>query len=218
MTATAQSTGSFWRGLLAGLGLGLVFVLTPVLCLGGDRLRELAMLAQPVWIQAQDLATTNLQGSILPFGAVLVFYLWQLRALSKQLQEPRPPLDAVSRRDQLLDLSASLFFGIGVIWTAVGMRDALLYSLGDPGLAAREGAFSILQRLIEGGILIALSTTIVGSVGGYLMRVARAVCVGDRLNTLYFEASQQPIERSNATLERIEALLTRGAATRGGVD
>jgi len=104
----------------------------------------------------------------------------------------------------LLDLSATLFVGIGVIWTAIGMRDALIYGLGDPVVSATAGAFSVLQRLVDGGILLALSTTIVGGAGGYLMRVIKSVVLGEKLTALYMHESQRPAEASLATLQRIE--------------
>ena len=39
----------------------------------------------------------------------------------------------------------------------------------------------MLERMIDGGILLALSTTIFGGVGGYMMRVYKAVTLGARL-------------------------------------
>jgi hypothetical protein len=161
-----------------------------------------------MWSRLQDLATTNLKLSLLPFALVLLSYCWLLPALAVELAAPQPALERVIRRDQLLELCASLFLGIGVIWTAVGMRDALLFSLGDPALAAREGAFSVLQRLIEGGILIALSSTIVGGAGAYLMRLLKSLLLGRRLNAVYLSASRQPLLDGIAALGRIEEVLS----------
>jgi hypothetical protein len=48
----------------------------------------------------------------------------------------------------------------------------------------------VLQRLVDGGILTALSTTILGGVGGYLMRVTKGLYLGARLNR-YYEAQDQ---------------------------
>ena len=57
-----------------------------------------------------------------------------------------------TRQSHEVDIWINLFFGIGVIWTAIGMRGALLEGLGDLNSqsAARLGAFSILQRLVDG--------------------------------------------------------------------
>ena len=64
--------------------------------------------------------------------------------------------------------------------------------------------------LAHGGILLALSTTIVGGLGGYLMRVAKSILVGQQLNRVYMEANQAPVLEGLATLNRIEqALLQR---------
>ncbi len=205
------TSGSFLRGLLIGLGLGVATTVTPVLLLGGEAAAALAMGLPRLALQLQGLATTNLQGSILPFGAVLLFYLWQWRALGNELRQSPACVERISRLDQLLELCASLFFGIGVVWTAIGMRDAMLNSLGGNALADSAGAFSVLQRLIEGGILTALSTTIVGSIGGYLMRVAKSLAHGDALNALYLAASERALRDNNATLVRIERLLAETA-------
>lgn len=202
---------------MIGVGVGLVFVLAPVLLLGGDRVRELLLIAYPLWSRLQDLATTNLRASLLPFALVLLCFCWQLRALVVDLAAPEPPLERIIRREQLLDLSASLFFGIGVIWTAIGMRNALLYGLAEVTPTGGDGAFSILQRLIEGGILVALSSTIVGGAGGYLMRVLKSLLAGPGLNALYLDAGRQPVHQNTAALRRIEALLAaRGAEEQSG--
>ena len=100
----------------------------------------------------------------------------------------------VMRREQLLDLCASLFFGIGVIWTAIGMRGALLFALGDTSQVTADSGMAVLQRLVEGGILLALSTTIVGGIGGYLMRAGKQLLYGRQLAALYLEASRPPPE------------------------
>ena len=68
---------------------------------------------------------------------------------------------------------------LALFWTAIGMRSALVYALGDPETTAADGAFNLLRNLVDGGILIALSTTIFGGVGGYLMRVSKTVFVGN---------------------------------------
>lgn len=156
-----------------------------------------------------DYVATNLQGSALPFLAVMAVYIVQFRRLLARLAGDDPQAEAVVRGDQNLDLCATLFFGIGVIWTAIGMRDALLHALGDGGAVAAEGAFAVLQRLVDGGILLALSTTIVGGVGGYLMRAVKAVVLGEQLALVYLSESRR-LERANlAVLHRIEARLSR---------
>ena len=154
----------------------------------------------------------NLRGSVFPFAAVLLAFMLQLQRLQRLLAQLRPELDQVVRHEQLLDLCANLFFGVGVIWTAVGMREALMHGLGDPSGAANAGAFTILQRLVDGGILLALSTTIVGGIGGYLMRLVKSLALGQQLAALYLQETQRPAEANLAALQRIEGLLQEPGA------
>jgi hypothetical protein len=207
-----QQTGSFVVGLAWGFIIGFALMLVPVLWLGAGGTGQLYSDLAPGLHQLWAVASENLQGSILPFVAVLFVYLQQMQKLNSLLAAPQPELEGVLRHEQLVDLCAILFFGIGVIWTAIGMRDALLHALGDPGAAAAEGAFAMLQRLVDGGILLALSTTIVGGIGGYLMRAIKSISVGRAMNGLYMRAAQQPVEENLATLRRIEALLENTAS------
>jgi hypothetical protein len=122
------------------------------------------------------------------------------------------PQDEISQLEHLNDVWTSLFFGIGVIWTAIGMRSALLYALGDPGVATQDGATAVLQRLVEGGILTALTTTIVGGVGGYVMRVLKSSLLGTRLSRFYEEHEQGHANRVEALLSDIRASLDMASA------
>lgn len=202
-----EQRGSFVLGLAWGAVIGFAAMLAPVLWLGTQDTADLYSRAAPWLYQVWALASVNLQGSVLPFAVVLVAYWIQLQRLHRLFSVPEPDLESVARHEQLLDLCANLFFGIGVIWTAIGMRNALLFALGDPGVTAAEGAFAILQRLVDGGLLLALSTTIVGGVGGYIMRAIKSVSLGRAITRLYMRASQQPDEDNLAALQRIETLL-----------
>ena len=122
----------------------------------------------------------NLGWSLPVFAGVLALYVHSLDRLRSALRQEAPP-DEVSQADHLTDVWTSLFFGVGVIWTAIGMRGALIYALGDPDATLQQGAFAILERMVNGGILLALSTTIFGGVGGYLMRVYKALTLGAKL-------------------------------------
>ena len=199
--------GSFLVGLGWGVVIGFALMVTPVLWLGADSTMNLYGRAAPRLDQLWQLISLNLQGSIVPFIVVLLAYWVQLHQLRHLLAEREPPLIRVVRHEQLLDLCANLFFGIGVIWTAIGMRDALLFALGDPGVTASGGAFAMLQRMVDGGILLALSTTIVGGIGGYLMRAIKSIALGEKLNAAYMCASQAPVAENLAALRRIEHLL-----------
>lgn len=151
----------------------------------------------------------NLHGSAPLFLLVLMCFGVQLVRLHTLLAGTGTSMARIFRHEQLMDLCANLFFGIGVIWTAIGMRDALLFALGDVGAATDQGAFSVLQRLVDGGILLALSTTIVGGIGGYLMRAVKLVLLGQRLAFVYLRAQTGQADEELAALQRIEHLLHR---------
>ncbi len=204
MHAANRQSGGFLGGMLWGLAVALIVLLSP--SLGSEPVAS-AGLAGEKLNQGWQLAQEHLQGSILPFAVVLLAYLVQLHRLENLLGTAEPPIAQVARREQLLDLCANLFFGIGVIWTAIGMRDALLHSLGDPAASASAGAFTVLQRLVDGGILLALSTTIVGGIGGYLMRTLKSVLLGQQLTACYLQESRRPAADTLASLHRIEQLL-----------
>jgi hypothetical protein len=213
VAAITPARGSFLYGAISGLGLSLVLLaLLP---------RWLHFSASTAWPEALqtlwNLAQLNLQGAIIPFVLLLVCYLGLLYRLQSVLGSGQPELSQVLRLEQLLDLTATLFFGVGVIWTAVGMRGALLHGLGDPGAGIGEGAFAVLQRLVDGGILLALSTTIVGGMGGYLMRLIKTLWLGAALNAVYMREQQQRLDGGMASLQRIEELLLSGAVQPGAV-
>ena len=213
MSSRQAPCGSFLMGLTWGAIIGFAAMLTPVLWLGTEGTVTLYGRIAPVLHGLWSMASHNLQGSVLPFAVVLLAYTIQLNRLRGLLSGDSPELERVVRHEQLLDLCANLFFGIGVIWTAIGMRDALLYALADPGAAASLGAFAVLQRLVDGGILLALSTTIVGGIGGYLMRAVKSILLGQELNALYIRASERDAHQNLAALRRIESLLDRAAGS-----
>lgn len=88
------------------------------------------------------------------------------------------------------------------------MRSALLYAIGEPESAAQAGAFTILTRLVDGGILTALTTTIVGGIGGYLMRVIKSSSLGNRLNHYYERLEQRHADRVELLLSDIKDSLS----------
>lgn len=141
------------------------------------------------WLQARwHWVFENLRWSIVPFTAVFTLYLVALHQLAGAVRR-RADIERVGQAEHWVELWTGTFFGIGVIWTAIGMRSALLAGLGglDAETAAQQGAFAILRQLVDGGILLALSTTIVGGIGGYLMRVYKNMRVGAMLRRYYAE-------------------------------
>ena len=73
----------------------------------------------------------------------------------------------------------------------------------------------MLQRLVDGGILLALSTTIFGGVGGYLMRVYKSMSLGSLLQQQYDQAARVDTAEMRQSLSRIELhLRDRGGSVR----
>lgn len=193
-------------GFLPGLGLGAVVALAAVALVnpsaasgnGGDEL--------VAWIGL------NLGHSSWLFAAVLVLFVVHLMRL-RRLLESACEARAVVELDQLTDVWIHLFIGIGVIWTAVGMRGALQLALADPDHALAESAGSVLQKLVDGGILLALSTTIVGAVGGYLLRLAKTLYAGAALHEFYEALQHDELRELLATVQRLERSLGAGSST-----
>ena len=192
----------FLSGLLLGMMLSLVTGLIVVYLLLVLDIVSVAVVDTPALQAVSEWVRRNLGLSVLPFGVTLALYLRSLRALARRLDE-HSPQNEIGQLEHLTDVWTSLFFGIGVIWTAIGMRSALLYALGDPSLAAQSGAFVILTRLVDGGILTALTTTIVGGIGGYLMRVIKSSYLGTRLSRYYEDQEQRHAARVEQLLQEI---------------
>jgi len=201
----------FLQGLLAGAfgtllgGTALLYTLARLEVI---RLHDTAISAPGDWL---DWAYTNLGSSIPVFAGLLLAFFITLGRLRHCLDDDRP-VDKVVQLDQLTDIWTTLFFGTGVIWTAIGMRSALIFALGDRDVALQEGAFAMLERMIDGGILLALSTTIFGGIGGYLMRVYKTVTLGSRLQQRYDQAARADTSEMRESLQRIERHLGGGRA------
>ena len=88
-----------------------------------------------------------------------------------------------------------------------GLSAKVVVVAGGGGIGA-----ATVQRLVEGGILTALTTTIVGGVGGYLMRVIKSSLLGTRLSRFYEEQEQQHASRVEALLCEIRASVDAGRA------
>lgn len=199
----------FFNGLLLGMTLSFITGLLAVYLLTVLGVMSVSILEVPRIQVLFEWSRRNLGLSVLPFGITLGLYIHSLRSMHQRLDD-NPPLEKISQLEHLNDVWTSLFFGIGVIWTAIGMRSALLHALGDPGVATQAGATAVLQRLVEGGILTALTTTIVGGVGGYLMRVIKSSLLGTRLSRFYEEQEQQHASRVEALLCEIRASVDAG--------
>ena len=196
----------FVQGLTAGAvgsligGSAILYVLSRsrIVTFSDDRLPSLSY-----WL---DWAYLNLGLSIPVFALLLLAFFFSLKRLRSKLDNEQP-VNQIVQLDHLTDIWTTLFFGTGVIWTAIGMRSALIYALGDPETTVSEGAFAILERMVDGGILLALSTTIFGGIGGYLMRVYKTIALGARLQQRYDQAARIDTSSMRDSLERIEQQL-----------
>ena len=193
----------FFRGLAAG-GLGTLLGASATLYtlsrVGWIHFGETPISSPGDWLH---WAYINLGSSIPVFAVLLLAYFITLGRLRKALKEERPITDIV-HYDNLADIWTTLFFGAGVIWTAIGMRSALIFALADRTAAIEQGAFAMLERMIDGGILLALSTTIFGGVGGYVMRVYKTITLGTALQQQYDKAARADTSEMRASLQRIE--------------
>ena len=142
----------------------------------------------------------HLRLSIIPFGLLLALYSFLIIRLRMLLAQQKAEPAQLSFYDRLLNVTISAFFGVGVIWTAVGMESALVEALAgiDQGQQADHilSAGQLLERLVNGGLLLALSTTIFGGVCGYLLRLLRIMLLGKRWDQFIFQE-----EQSNETAE-----------------
>lgn len=169
----------FLQSLLGGLVSGLVLAAALLYVLQGIGLVEVHWGQAPVVASMLAWLDENFGSSLFVFAALLLGFCHQLSALVKALG--RDENAHIALLEQRLELLITLFFGTGVIYTAIGMRGALLYALGGEGSLADSAADEVLSDLVNGGILVALSTTILGGLGGYLMRVVRVWATGPAL-------------------------------------
>jgi hypothetical protein len=132
----------------------------------------------PVVTHQISVLWVNLGSSSIVFGAVLCGFFYSMSRLRAALAR----LDDVESRywSKMNLITINLFFGVGVIYTAIGMQSALTSALGglDPNHAGAVSSWMIFERLVKGGILTALTTTIVGGFGGFALRITRHLMVG----------------------------------------
>lgn len=165
----------------------------------------LALLAGASQFEIIDWTISNLGHSVWAFLSCLLMFIGTLYQLKAKLKDTKH-YQSVVQMDQLTDVWIHLFIGIGVIWTAIGMRSALVNTLSTPDALVND-ASQVLGRLVDGGILLALSTTIVGAIGGYLMRLFKTVAIGAELTAFYQRHDRLDVDRAIDRLRNIEQLL-----------
>jgi hypothetical protein len=211
METKSHIINRFSAGFIAG-ALGVLLMGAAMLyMLNMSEVVAISVLKIPSIQRVLGWTYENLRMSLIPFSFVFLCFIGSLLRLNRYLQDPAVSADKIAQTEHLVDIWIHLFFGIGVIWTAIGMRGALLEGLGDLNSqsAAQLGAFSILQRLVDGGILLALSTTIFGAVGGYALRLIKSLTVGSRIKTYYNRLAIQQTESAQHVLESIDERLSQ---------
>jgi hypothetical protein len=211
MKTKPHSATDFSAGFITG-ALGVLSIATILLyMLNMSEIVAISVLEVPSVQRMLAWTYDNLRLSVIPFCLTFLFYTGSLLRLKRFLGNQHVSVEKIAQIDHLVDIWINLFFGIGVIWTAIGMRGALLEGLGDLNAqsAAKLGAFSILQRLVDGGILLALSTTIFGTVGGYLLRIVKLLAVGTQVKAYYSRLAEQQTEGVHSTLRSIDARLSQ---------
>ena len=211
MKTTSYSATGFSAGFFTG-ALGVFIIGTTLLyMLNMSEVVAISVLEVPSVQRMLSWTYENLRLSVIPFCLTFLLFTGSLLRLKRFLRNPNISVEKIAQMDHLVDIWINLFFGIGVIWTAIGMRGALLEGLGDLNAqsAAKLGAFSILQRLVDGGILLALSTTIFGAVGGYLLRLVKSLAVGTQVKAYYNRLAEQQTECVHSALQSIDARLSQ---------
>ena len=206
MKSRSYIISGFSAGFIAGALVVLLIGAAFLYMLNMSEVVAISVLKIPSVQRVLSWTYDNLRLSIVPFFLTALCFAGSLMRLRLLLSDPKVSADKVAQTDHLVDIWINLFFGIGVIWTAIGMRGALLEGLGDLNAqsAARLGAFSILQRLVDGGILLALSTTIFGAVGGYLLRLVKSLTVGTRVKAYYNRLADQQAASVHQVLQSID--------------
>ncbi len=209
MESKSHTIAGFSAGFITG-ALGVLVIGAAVLyMLNMSEFVAISVLKIPSVQSLLKWTYENLRLSIIPFLLTLLLYAASLIRLKRYLKDQRAAVEKIAQSEQLVDIWINLFFGIGVIWTAIGMRGALLDGIGDLNAqsAAQLGAFMILKRLVDGGILLALSTTIFGAVGGYLLRLIKSLTVGTQLKAYYNQLAEQQADSVHNALQSIDTRL-----------
>lgn len=160
----------------------ILTILWSLLFLGiGNLTGYLTIKAVPWQIDSAMFLYRHLRLSIIPFCLLLLLYSYlvvRIRWLLSRMVSPA----RIYFHERLLNATISTFFGVGVIWTAIGMESALLQALEgvkeNQTAAAGMDPGELLASLVNGGLLLALSTTVFGGVCGYLLRLLKIGLLG----------------------------------------
>jgi hypothetical protein len=135
------------------------------------------------------------------------FFFVQLRWALERYSGDALEMENIRFYNKGMSLFTTLFFAIGVLFTAWGMQNALSSALGNVSRseAGQIGAWGILRRMVDNGILVALWSTIVGGAGGYLMRLVKYLALGRKLNHVLSQGQDDEKAVFFSTLEAIRS-------------
>ncbi|ACL03808.1 hypothetical protein Dalk_2114 [Desulfatibacillum aliphaticivorans] len=130
-----------------------------------------------------------LGSSTIFFLLALASYAYNFWRLTKVLNpESMDPFGVREARffAKATDMSIKAFSSVGVIFTAVGLLQALDLSIGK-GYYGEE----LLSKLVENGLLVALASTIVGIAGYTVLPMITHLAIGRRLTEILSAKSVQ---------------------------
>jgi hypothetical protein len=134
MTVPSDRNAHRMKKFISGLTLGAFTALAggtaAVYVLNMTQVVAVSIVSVPDIHQTLAWAYDNLRLSVIPFFLVLMIFCRDLVILRRQLAQSTISLTAICQRESLIDMWIKIFFGIGVIWTAIGLRNALLEGVG----------------------------------------------------------------------------------------
>ena len=143
----------------------------------------------------------NLGYSVPLFCVALLFVIHSMACLLEELGKDKCCSSRTFHLEHRVDIGISLLFGIGVLFTAIGIRDALTTAIDGEAAAINGG--EVLALLVNGGILSAMTTTVVGGALGYSLRVIKVLATGEKLEKVHARMMGEGLQKQEALLQCI---------------
>ena len=143
----------------------------------------------------------NLGYSAPLFCVALLFVVHSMACLLEELGKDKCCSSRTFHLEHRVDIGISLLFGIGVLFTAIGIRDALTTAIDGEAAAINGG--EVLALLVNGGILSAMTTTVVGGALGYSFRVIKVLATGEKLEKVHARMMGEGLQKQEALLQCI---------------
>ncbi|MBL81205.1 MAG: hypothetical protein CMM80_01390 [Rhodospirillaceae bacterium] len=147
----------------------------------------------------------NLGYSAPLFCVALLFVVHSMACLLEELGKDKCCSSRTFHLEHRVDIGISLLFGIGVLFTAIGIRDALTTAIDGEAAAINGG--EVLALLVNGGILSAMTTTVVGGALGYSLRVIKVLATGEKLEKVHARMMGEGLQKQEALLQCISSQL-----------